>query len=148
MQQLAVTAVKQLAPYAINYAVGAAREYLNTPNYSAGQTDQVFNTTTNQVYNAANDQYANEEALRQQRVASDTQQAQQQMQFTANMGNAANNANVARDMAAGAANTMNTIYQNAGDRVNTAANNTMSAINNAGAVAAGFFAPQSRYPWQ
>lgn len=149
MQQLAITAARQLAPYAVSYVVDTAKDYLNTPHYATGQTDQVFNTSTNQVYNTANDQYANEELERQQRVAYDMQQAQNQQVFTANMGNAASNANVSRDIAVNAANTMNNIYQNAGNRLNTAVDNTMTAINNAGAVAAGFFGDSGkRYPWQ
>lgn len=107
--------------------------------YDTTQANEQAVTQTGNVGGKTREQLQYEEAMRQQRMASDIASQQGNAMFTANMGNAAANANTARGMAVNAQQALNNVYQMAGDRLNTAAANTMGAINNAGQIAAGMF---------
>lgn len=109
------------------------------PYYTTGQADQAAAANIASVQGKTLDQtqYETAEGLNRARAAQNL--GQQQMQYVGNMGNAAANANTSRGMATNAQQALNNIYQQAGDRLNSAAANTMASINNAGQIAAGMF---------
>lgn len=109
------------------------------PYYDTTQVNDQNNRQVANVGGKTSDQLRYEEAMRQGRAGVDQKLAQDQMNFTAGLGNAAANANTSRGMAVNAQQALNNVYQQAGDRLNTSAANTMSAINNAGQIAAGMF---------
>lgn len=127
-------AIDAIAPHVVNAVSGAT-----APTYGTGQVNNALVSNTNYTQGKTRQQLQYEENLRQQRAGFDQGQTQAQQAYTANMANAAANANNARQMAGNAQMTLNNVYQQAGDRLNTAAANTMTAINNAGNIAAGMF---------
>ena len=137
------------APYLTDAAVSAVGNmFTQAPGggasvgggfYGTNQADTSMQSNVGFTQGKTRDQLEYEENLRRQRAGFDQGQLQQQQAYTANMANAASNANTARGMAAAAQAALNNVYANAGDRLNNAAANTMAAINNAGGIAAGMF---------
>jgi hypothetical protein len=134
---------KAAAPYVADIAANAIGNMFTAgtgiPSYGTQQADDAMRSNTDYTRGKSRDQLEYEETLRRQRAGFDQGQIQAQQAYTANMANAAANANTARNMAAQAQMALNNVYQMAGDRLNTAAANTMGAINSAGSIAAGMF---------
>lgn len=108
-------------------------------NYSTNQADQALrnnanltNATSRQIAEQANADY-------NQRAGSDLARQIGYQQTIADMGNAAANANTARNMALNNQNALNQQYVAAGDRLNQAAGMTQNALNNAANTVAGMF---------
>lgn len=109
------------------------------PTYNTDQANTALRRNVDYTGGKTRDQIEYEEMMRRGNVGQMLDVARDQQRFVADMGNAAANANVARQMASNNQNTLNQVYAAAGDRLNNAANNTMAAINNASQIAAGMF---------
>lgn len=109
------------------------------PSYSTQQADDAMRNNTQYTQGMTNEQLRRDFELERQKAAYANQMAQNNLLFTGNVANAASNANTARNMAANAQAALNSVYMNAGDRVNRAAADTMNAITAAGQTAAGMF---------
>lgn len=107
--------------------------------YNTNQVDNALQSNAAYTGTKTRDQLEYEERARQNRAGYDLGQMQAQQAYLANMGNAAANANNARGIASNAYNALSNLYVDAGNRSQTAAANTMNAINNAGAQITGLF---------
>lgn len=126
---------QQLIPSAnqARFMAGAA------PEYNTNQADLALRNNANLV-NAGSRQIAEQaNADYNQRAGSDLARQIGYQQTVADMGNAAANANLARNMALNNQTTLNQQYAQAGDRLNQAAATTQNALNNAASTVAGLF---------
>jgi membrane-anchored protein YejM (alkaline phosphatase superfamily) len=141
-----------VAPYAVDAAAnflggafgasggGGLQGQNNTiPNYTTAQADQALRDNSGFVNQQANQQAALDEQRRRQQVAYNSGLNQNNALFEGQVLNSAANAGTARNMAANAQSTLNNVYQNAAQNVNSAANNTMNALNESARFLSGAF---------
>lgn len=127
------------APYLVDQVAGMFTAGGQVPTYGTAQADAAMRSNTGYTGGKTREQLEYEERLRRDGVLYDQGLAQQNVDFLAGRTNAASNANTARNMAYEAQRALNDVYMNAGNRLNTARNNTMSAINDAGRTAVSMF---------
>lgn len=110
-----------------------------TPDYNTNQADMALRSNANMM-NAGTRQIMEQgNADYNQRAGADLARQVGYQQTIADMGNAAANANLARNMALNNQTTLNQQYASAGDRLNQAAMGTQNALNQAANTVAGMF---------
>lgn len=110
-----------------------------TPDYNTNQADMALRSNANMMNAGIRQIMEQGNADYNQRAGADLARQIGYQQTIADMGNAAANANLARNMALNNQTTLNQQYAAAGDRLNNAAMNTQNALNNAASTVAGMF---------
>lgn len=107
--------------------------------FSTSQTDAALGRNNRFTNDQTRDFLAFEEQQRRDRANDNLARQISFENLTADRSNAIANANVGRNMALNSQNTLNNVYQLAGQRLNDSARDTQSALNNAAATVASLF---------